>query len=731
MEHSPGQRTTKGTAAGSCDLLGAEVVDTGVNFALNAPNAEQVQLILFDEPGGSPTDTIDLRKDETTGIWHVLVQGLKPGQLYGYRAAGPYDPERGFRFNHHKLLMDPYAKALTGKFVDRDGLLYGYDHHSPLGDLSMDRRDNARVVPKCIVMGNEFDWDADRRPAVPHEEMIIYEAHVRGFTAHPASGVECPGTFAGFAEKAPYLKKLGITTVELMPVHEFHIRGELVDRGLTEYWGYNTAGFFAPESSYSTGTSPGCQVREFKTMVRELHRMNIEVILDVVYNHTGEEGELGPTLCFRGIDNGSYYVLDGPETQPGRFYRDLTGCRNTLDIEKPPVLRLVLDSLRYWVQEMHVDGFRFDLATVLGMRNGVFDPDADFFRALREEPAFQGIKLIAEPWDMTTRQTGKFPRGWMEWNDSSRDGTRRFLRGDEGRIGDFARVLAGSQDLFEGRERGPCSSVNFITAHDGFTLRDLYTYERKRNEKNGEHNRDGSDHNHGFNCGVEGETGDAGVNALRRRMVRNGLCALLLSRGIPMLLSGDEVFRTRNGNNNAYCQDNELTWFPWNQVPQNQDLLTFCRDLIATRKRFPALRQCAFFTGESSGENTDPDIRWYGPDLGRPDWSSRKARLLCCEIAIGGSAKGARTAISHLFMIYNMGSDEARVQLPSREGLTWRLIHDTACEGGTEPSGENPLPESQLRDIRPAGGAKIPGREPVITVTGRAVAVLAGITCSV
>jgi isoamylase len=705
------QKTKKKIGSGSGDILGATVREYGVNFALNGPNAQQVYLVLFDRADGPPTDTIRLFRSADTGIWHIMVYGLKPGQLYGYRVVGAYNPAVGLRFNHHKLLMDPYARALTGKFEDRDGLLCGYDRHSPKGDLSLDRRDNAAIVPKCIVMEDDFAWDGDLRPSVPPEEMIIYEAHVRGFTAHPASGVEHPGTFLGFAEKVPYLQKLGVTSVELMPVQQFHTREELRERGLTEYWGYNTVGFFAPESSYGTGSYAGCQVREFKTLVRELHRGGIEVILDVVYNHTGEEHELGPTLCFRGIDNASYYALEGPAEEPGRFYRDLTGCRNTLDIEKPAVLRLVVDSLRYWVQEMHVDGFRFDLATVLGLKRGAFDPDAGFFRALHEETALQGIKLIAEPWDVTTRQTGKFPAGWMEWNDSFRDRVRRFLRGDAGRIGDFARVMTGSQDLFGGK--GLCKSVNFITAHDGFTLRDLYTFERKRNEENKEENRDGTDNGFGFNCGAEGETGSSEVNSLRRRMVRNGFCCLLLSRGIPMLLSGDEVFRTQRGNNNAYCQDNEVSWFPWDQVEDNLDILSSCTGLIALRKGFPVFRQCTFFTGEMSGEGADADILWYGTDLARPVWADDNARLLCCELTVDAPVNGAGSLVRRLFMIFNMGEDEARVRLPLRQGLSWYRFYDTVSAEGPDLPGKELVPQDGL------------------SVQGRTSVLLAGITSSV
>jgi glycogen operon protein len=673
------QDTARRLGSGHVSAIGATVEPGGVNFALFSRNADQVFLLLFDAVEENPTDIIELVKDEDSGIWHIFVNDAEPGQFYGYRVAGPYDPARGLRFNPHKLLMDPYARALTGKFRDREGLLYGYDLFDSRGDLTPDRRDNATLVPKCVVMDDGFDWGDDRAPAIPREDTIVYEVHLRGFTAHPSSGVKYPGTYLGFIEKIPYLQKLGVTTVELMPVQEFHIRDELLRLGLTEYWGYNTIGFFAPESSYGTGTYPGCQVAEFKTLVRELHRAGLEVILDVVYNHTGEEDELGPTLCFRGIDNSSYYALEGPEEQPARFYRDITGCRNTLDIEKQPVLRLVLDSLRYWVREMHVDGFRFDLATVLARKKSSFTQDAEFLHAVGSDPVLKEVKLIAEPWDPTMRGTGSFPGDWMEWNDAFRDGMRRYLRGDGDLIGPVATRLAGSQDIFGGPGRSPCSGVNFVTAHDGFTLRDLYTYEQKRNEANGENNRDGTENNNGFNCGVEGETDDAAVNELRLRMVKNCLCMLFLSRGIPMLLSGDEMYRTQSGNNNCYCQDGEISWFHWDQTHVQADLLGFTQRLIGLRRRFPVLRRCRFFDGGEGRAAGEPDIRWFGPGLEPPNWNDGESRLLCCELVGTDAQDEEQDGLGpyHLFMIFNMDDEEAEVLLPQQEGRSWYRVIDT------------------------------------------------------
>ena len=697
MEKPLRNNTHKNLSPGSNKLLGATPLKGGVNFSLHSAHAEQVFLLLFDSPDTNPTDIIELKRSTETNIWHILVRDVNPGQLYGYKVTGPYDPSSGLRFNPHKLLMDPYARAMTGKFRDREGLLYGYDRYASDSDrcsdkdLFMDIRDNTLAVPKCIVMDSSFDWGDDTGPAIAPSEMIIYEAHLKGFTAHPSSGVTHPGTYLGFVEKIPYLRDLGVTSIELLPVQEFHIRDELVRKGLTEYWGYNTIGFFAPESSYAAGSSPGSQVQEFKTLVRELHRAGMEVILDVVYNHTGEENELGPTLCFRGIDNPSYYALEGPADHPGRFYRDATGCRNTLDIEKPAVLRLVMDSLRYWVQEMHVDGFRFDLATVLGYREGAFTSEGDFFDALGEDPVLSGVKLIAEPWDITARKTGRFPAGWMEWNDSYRDTVRKYLRGDRGQVGGFATRFGGSQDIFGKGGRAACSSINYITAHDGFSLYDLYSFEQKHNEANGEDNRDGTDNNNSFNCGVEGATDDTEVLELRRRMVRKGLCVLLMSRGVPMLLSGDEVMRTQRGNNNAYCQDNETSWFPWDLTEQNRDMLDFCRGLIGLRKEFSVFRQCSFFSGERA-EGYHPDISWYGSDLNPPNWEDTDMRLLCCELNLTEKDGSLHNDNSSLFMIFNMDAQQMDVRLPKRAGVTWYLVCDTglksahlfSLDGGTE-----------------------------------------------
>ncbi|HWT83695.1 MAG TPA: glycogen debranching protein GlgX, partial [Candidatus Methylomirabilis sp.] len=472
------------------------------------------------------TDIIQL-DTRTRFIWHAFVSGLKPGQLYGYKVRGEFNPSQGLRFNEAKLLIDPYAKALTGKATNRDNLLLAYDARSPDRDLSQDSRDDTAVVPKCIVMDDRFDWQGDTPSYAPLESLVIYEVHLKGFTAHPSSGVADPGTYLGFIEKIPHLKALGVNAVELLPIHEHYVEDFLTAKGLTNYWGYNTIGFFAPESSYGTQRFPGCQVNEFKTLVRELHRAGIEVILDVVYNHSAEGNELGPTLCFKGIDNPTYYYLTGTN-EPFRYYMNYTGCGNSLNLGNPPVIRFVMDSLRYWVEIMHVDGFRFDLASVLGRQDGTFLRTASFFDAISQDPVLSRVKLVAEPWDLGTYQVGNFPVDWSEWNGRFRDTLRRFGKGDGGQVQEMGSRLTGSADLYGDDGRSAYNSINFITCHDGFTLNDLASYNHKHNDANLEDNRDGTDSNDSWNCGAEGETRDADVLELRARQMRNFLATLFL-----------------------------------------------------------------------------------------------------------------------------------------------------------------------------------------------------------
>ena len=652
--------------------LGATLTPEGVNFALYSQSATGVELLLFDSPDGEATDIIEVR-DHQRWIWHVFVEGLKAGQLYGYRVRGPHDPARGLRFNPAKLLMDPYAKALTGKFRNRGNCLLGYDPAAPEKDLSADFRDNAHLVPKSIVVDDAFDWRGTRAPDFPLEKLVIYEVHLKGFTAHPSSNATRPGTYHGFIEKIPHLVSLGINAVELLPIHEFYIEDLLADRGLTNYWGYNTIGFFAPESSYAAGTEPGCQVAEFKALVRELHRAGIEVILDVVYNHTGEGSELGPTLCFRGIDNPTYYSLSGPPEEPGRFYNNPTGCGNAINVSSPATIRLIMDSLRYWAQVMHVDGFRFDLASVLGRARGEYSKTGSFFDAVSQDPILSRVKLIAEPWDLGAYEVGNFPVDWSEWNGRFRDCARRFIKGDAGVLPELGARLTGSADLYRSDGRSPSNSINFVTCHDGFTLHDLVSYNDKHNLANGEDNRDGTNDNRSWNCGVEGETDEPAVLALRQRLARNHICLLLFSCGTPMLLGGDEFLRTQQGNNNGYCQDNELSWFDWELAHKNADFTEFVRKAIALTRTYPVLQMRRFMVARGESAGAEPEIVWHGPDMDAPHWNDPAARLLCYQLA------------TPLFFIWNAGHLPAQVRLPALHAhRRWRRIVDTGLPAGED-----------------------------------------------
>src|SRR3984885_4607911 len=553
----------------------------GVNFAIFSEFAEKVELCLFDQNGRQETHRVVL-PEHTDQVWHGYLPEARPGLLYGYRVYGPYEPLKGFRFNPNKLLLDPYAKQLLGTLRWSDAH-FGYRIGHKQEDLSFDRRDSASGMPKCRVIDPAFTWGADRPPRIPWHESVIYELHVKGFTMrHPEVPPALRGTYAGLAT-APvvkYLQGLGITAVELMPVHYFVDDRHLVDKGLRNYWGYNSIGFFAPETRYSATGS----VNEFKTMVKALHSAGIEVILDVVYNHTAEGNHLGPTLCFRGADNASYYRLtpDNP-----RYYMDFTGTGNTLNLQHPRVLQLIMDSLRYWVLEMHVDGFRFDLASALARE--LFDVDrlGSFFDTIGQDPVLSQVKLIAETWDVGSGgyQVGTFPPGWNEWNDKYRDTMRAYWKGDGGLIGDFARRFTGSSDLYEASGRKPHASINFVTAHDGFTLQDLVSYNEKHNEANGEDSRDGSNDNRSWNCGVEGPAADPLIRKLRTQQKRNLIATLLLSQGVPMVLAGDELGRTQDGNNNAYCQDNETSWVDWQLDEEQQQFMEFVAHMIDFRRR--------------------------------------------------------------------------------------------------------------------------------------------------
>jgi glycogen operon protein len=695
MAHELTHRTNRKLSRGWHYPLGATPGLGGVNFSLHSATAEEVWLLLFDRPDGGPTDIIRV-KDRERFAWHVFVHGAGAGQFYGYKVRGPFDPARGLRFNDRKLLIDPYAKALTGKIVNEDNLLLAYDPGDPARDLSLDRRENQAIVPKAIVVDDRFDWRGDAPPSIPFQRMVIYETHLKGFTAHPSSKVAHPGTYLGFVEKIPHLRSLGVNAVELLPVQEFYVEDFLRAKGLTNYWGYNTAAFFAPESSYSTCRSPGCQVEEFKTLVRELHRAGIEVILDVVYNHTGEGNELGPTFSFKGIDNPSYYVLTGGPHDPARYYMNWTGCGNSFNLSTPQTIRLVMDSLRYWVEAMHVDGFRFDLASVLGREGGMYQRCASFFDAVSQDPVLQKTKLIAEPWDLGSYEVGNFPVDWSEWNGRFRDTVRRFVKGDGGQLRDLGYRLTGSADLYGDDGRSPCHSVNFVTCHDGFTLRDLVSFNGKHNEANLEGNRDGSDANLSWNGGAEGETDDPDIERLRRRLAKNHACLLLFSSGTPMILGGDEFLRTQGGNNNAYCQDNAVSWFDWGEVERNADMVAFFRKSIAFAKKYTILQRRRFFSGTDTDRdaNAVPDIQWFSEDLGPPRWDDPEARILC--YLLDGSEEASAAGSYFLFLALNGDHRQREVMVPPLPpGLRWRRAIDTSLEAGDDfvDDGAEPLPD--------------------------------------
>jgi isoamylase len=619
------QRERSQQLAGFPFPRGATWDGRGVNFSLFSESSESVELCLFDRLGKHET-RIRIR-ERTNGAWHVYLPGLGPDQLYGYRVYGPYDPHTGLRFNPNKLLLDPYAKAI-GRGLTWADELFAYQLGDPDGDLTFDDRDSAPFAPLGAVTDPSFDWSGERRPRHPSHETLIYEAHVRGMTMlHPQVPERLRGTYAGLASEPiiAHLKGLGITAIELMPVHYFLDDRHLIDRGLRNYWGYNTLGFFALEPSYAANPGqPGDAIREFKQMVKDLHNAGIEVILDVVYNHTAEGNHAGPTLSFRGIDNLAYYrVVPGDP----RHYMDFTGCGNTLNMVHPHSIQLLMDSLRYWVTEMHVDGFRFDLASALARELKEVDQLGAFFDTIYQDPTLAPTKLIAEPWDLGEGgyQMGNFPLGWMEWNGKYRDTVRKFWKGDMGLHSEIATRLAGSADLYETTRRLPSASVNFVTAHDGFTLQDLVSYEQKHNEANGEDNRDGADDNHTWNCGTEGPSEDAVIIELRERQKRNLWCALILAQGSPMISGGDELSRTQHGNNNAYCQDSELSWYHWDLDERRKAFLDFARRIAEYRQQHPNFHRHAFYDMDPDAAHPDKNIVWFRADgkrMGALDWEN-------------------------------------------------------------------------------------------------------------
>jgi isoamylase len=649
--------------------LGATPTHIGTNFALFSENATAVSVCFFDEDGNQ-TDCIALR-ERTAFVWHGLIRGIAPGQRYGYRVEGPWEPGNGLRFNSSKVLVDPYAKAITGD-VDWKAPIFPYDVRTG-NDLTRDDRDSAAGVPRSVVIDSHFDWEGDCPPEVPLSDSVIYEVHVRGFSQLcPAVPENLRGTYAGLASDASidYLKKLGITAVELLPVHHFIDEGHLVDRGLRDYWGYNTLGYFAPMARYSSSGSMGQQVVEFKQMVKVLHKAGIEVILDVVYNHTCEGNRMGPMLSMKGIDNTTYYrqVPHDP-----RYYMDFTGTGNTLNVMNPQVLKLVMDSLRYWVTEMHVDGFRFDLASTLARELHAVSKLSSFFDTIHQDPTLADVKLIAEPWDVGEGgyQVGNFPVLWAEWNGRYRDTVRRFWKGDSGLLSDFAYRLTGSSDLYEMDGRRPYASINFVTAHDGFTLRDLVSYNGKHNEANGDNNSDGANDNNSWNMGAEGPTDDAAINVLRERQMRNFLTTLILSQGVPMICGGDELARTQNGNNNAYCQDNELAWFHWDLSPEQERLLEFTAKLIQMRRAHPNLHRRKFFQDRVIRGSVVRDIAWYNTDGNElaehawtTDWNRSLALMLNGKTLAITDEEGNPIVDDSFLILVNAAAEGVEFRLP-------------------------------------------------------------------
>jgi glycogen operon protein len=675
--------------------LGATWDGQGVNFALFSEHATAVDLCLFDGPKHAK-ESLRIRLEERTDqIWHVYIPGLWPGQHYGYRVHGPYAPEEGHRFNPAKLLIDPYAKSIAGT-IEWSDAMFGYRIGDPQADLSIDPRDNAANVPKCVVIDPAFSWGGDTQLKTPWDKTVIYELHVKGFTArHPNVPESMRGTYAALTTPAvlDYLLDLGVTAVELLPVHHFVRDRHLAERGLTNYWGYNTIGFFAPDIRYAVSPVDAHHVREFKTMVKTLHSAGIEVILDVVYNHTAEGNHLGPTLSFRGIDNVSYYRL---VSEHRRFYMDYTGCGNTLNVTHPRTLQLIMDSLRYWVVDMHVDGFRFDLASALARELHAVDRLSAFFDILHQDPILSQVKLIAEPWDVGEGgyQVGNFPVGWAEWNGKYRDTIRRYVKGDGGQVGELAYRLTGSSDLYEASGRRPFASINFVTAHDGFTLHDLVSYNHKHNDANGEDNRDGTDDNLSWNCGAEGPTNDPAVKELRERQKRNFLALLLLSQGVPMLCGGDEIGRTQHGNNNAYCQDNDVSWYDWKLDATKRDLLSFVRNLIAFRKRHPVLRRRRFFQGRRLRGSEVKDLSWFRPDgkeMTDEDWNAGYVKSLALRLA--GDAisetdeKGRPIVDDTILVLLNAHHESLAFTLPAhKRGVRWRPVFDTSAQPNAKNS---------------------------------------------
>ncbi len=669
---------------GSAYPLGATWDGTGTNFALFSEHAQRVELLLFESPDDTTPSKVIPFSEQTAFVRHMYSPDICPGDLYAYRVHGPWDPSKGHRFNSNKALIDPYAKAIAGE-VKWDDALFGYTPGAEKKDLSFDKHDSASFIPKCIVLDTGFDWENDRLLRTPWHETIIYETHVKGISMqHPEVPPEIRGTYAGLAHPAiiDHLRGLGITAVELLPVHQ-HVNDRiLVDKGLSNYWGYNTIGYFAPDYRYAGGFM-GQQVQEFKQMVKALHKAGIEIILDVVYNHTAEGNHMGPTLSFRGIDNVSYYHLSAENP---RYYMDFTGTGNSMRMNCPHVTQLIMDSLRYWIEEMHVDGFRFDLAATLAREFYEVDRLSAFFDIIQQDPIISQVKLIAEPWDLGPGGylVGSFPPLWTEWNGKYRDTLRSFWLKDNQPVAELGYRLTGSSDLYQEDGRKPHASINFITCHDGFTLNDLVSYDRKHNEANGENNRDGSDDNQSCNCGEEGPTDNPEINTLREKQKKNLLSSLFLSQGVPMLLGGDEMGRTQKGNNNSYCQDNDISWFDWQLCDQNRELLAFTRSLIQLRKKHPVFRRRKFFQGKKLQDRKNKDITWFNSDgaqMEEQDWE--EGTEACLGIMLDGnsidevSEKGEKIYDRSFLLLLNACNEDTGFILP--KAYSFELIFDTGA----------------------------------------------------
>ncbi|HOS38845.1 MAG TPA: glycogen debranching protein GlgX [Spirochaetota bacterium] len=687
------------TLPGYPSPLGVKLDMNGAQFAVFSRHATSVTLVLFESADpDAPVEefVLDPHLNKTGDIWHLWIAGVSEGQLYGYRMDGPYLPFRGHRFNPHKLLLDPYARSIAGGPVWDLRHSRGFDPDSPEADLSFSKADNAACAPRCIVVNTEVDL-FDRPLKTPLADTIIYELHVRGFSVHPSSGVEFAGTYRGIIEKIPYLKELGVTAVELMPVQEFdELENINVDPAtgerLRNYWGYSTMSFFAPRGRYSHAGCMGEQVYEFKDMMCALHEAGLEVILDVVFNHTAEGDQMGPTLSFRGIDNSIYYILD----ENRRLYKNFSGCGNTINCNHPLVRDFIIDCLKFWVVEMHVDGFRFDLASILGRdQTGAILANPPLIEKIMEDPILRSTKIIAEAWDAAgAYQVGNFPGRWAEWNGKFRDDVRRFWRGDENTVGYFATRITGSSDLYGGENKGPLHSINFITCHDGFTMNDLVSFRDKHNEANGEGNRDGENSNLSANYGIEGAEVTPFIERRRVRQIKNFIATLFLAQGVPMLLAGDEFRRTQRGNNNAYCQDNDISWIDWGCLERHREIVRFCREMIRFRKEHHALRKNEFFTGSAHNDHPEPDISWHGTRPGEPDWLPG-SRFIACLLNGAYVEDEYGTPDVDIYMVFNASLFSYPVLLPPPpSGGAWRVAVDTALPEPDDiaPSGcERPL----------------------------------------